>query len=126
MYSDVMDFATGATRDVWGTQLVAQTITWSKLKKLMLEDGAVSRFAYCEKAKALVQHPVADIQVGGHPRTDHSAQGKLNNEEGRTAVYFLCWVAVRLLCLEPIIVSEHVPGLLCGHFTSCSNRLATS
>ena len=109
-----------------GAQLAAQTITWSKLKKLMLEDGAVSRFAYCEKAKALVQHPVADIHVGSHPCTDHSTQGKLSKEEGRTAVYFLCWVVVRLLCREPIIVSENVPGLASGHFASFSNRLATS
>ena len=75
------------------------TLTWHKLRDLVLAAGAVQRSAYCVKAKANVRHEWAWLSVGGHPCTDYSSQGSPKKEDGVTAVYFVVWAALQLMVL---------------------------
>lgn len=78
------------------------------MKPVIMSENSVQPYGWCLKHHRMCKLQVAARHFAGTACTDHSDMGDRQGLEGKTTLFFLCWIALRLMLQEAVIVQENV------------------
>ena len=109
VFGDICDFFTPAVKDRLPV-LVKQGMVQEVLVPLIQSGKAVVDHAHCYRHGKECKVQPCKAHIAGSSCVDYSARGLCMGNDGPTFLAFLCWIAMRLLLQEEIIVHENVEG----------------